>query len=130
MKLLTKLLSNLAKQSKRKISSVQLKKQISIYRWLLYGFREVVRQHIELDESIFRTGGTQNESIMLEHEEIKSDIDNVILLAENSIAYKLRGKVLNKCAFDISEGVNRICKSIRMHMTEEDRLLKKNQSEI
>jgi hypothetical protein len=128
MKFLTKLLSNLAKQSNRWIvSSVQLKKQISLYRWLFYGFQEVVRQHIELDESVFKTiyGSTLTEEIILEHEEIKNQVDNVIRLAENAVNYELRREVLNKCALDISEGVKRIRELIEAHMAKEDISLKK-----
>jgi len=127
MKLLTKLLSNLAKQSKRGTTSVQLKKQISLYRWLLYGFQEVVRQHMELDEVVIKnlSGGALPEQITSEHEIIKSEIDNVIRLAENSISYELAQDVLKKCALDISKEVNKICKLIKSHMSKEDTILKK-----
>jgi len=127
MKLLTKLLSNLARQSKRgNASPIQLKKQISLYRWLLYGFQEIIRQHIELDESIFkvRYGGTLTEAVLSEHEEIRDRIDNLIRLVENSVSYELKREVMNKCALDISREVKRVCESIGAHMAKEDISLK------
>ena len=84
MKFLTNSLSSLTTQP-RTAQSIQLKDQITLYRWRLYDFREGVRRHIDLDERIFETLlGTSVEDIIGEHETIQKQIDNGITrLAES-----------------------------------------------
>ncbi len=125
MEFLTKSLSGLATQSSRGTAqSAQLKDQITLYRWSLYDFREAIRRHIDLDESILEAlPGTSVEATMGEHETIQKQLDNVIRLAENAVYNKLRRDELNKCALDIRDAVNGICRAIGAHMAKEDRLL-------
>jgi len=102
------------------VQSTQLNEQITLYRWSLYDFREAIRRHIDLDERIFKNTSWQHFGCRPkgEHETIREQLDKAISFAENAVYNKLSNEELNKCASDIVEAVDKICKSIRAHVAQ------------
>jgi hypothetical protein len=95
----------------------------------LYDFREAIRRHIELDERIFGTllGSGSMKGMTGEHETIQKQVDTAIRLAENAVYNRLGRERLNKCASEIRETVEGVCRLIEAHIAQEDRLLKVEQ---
>jgi hypothetical protein len=126
MGFLTKSLKKLTNQSHtERMTSTQLKEQITLYRWSLYDFREAIRRHIELDEHIFQKllNHGSIEDLSKEHEEIQNKINDVITHTENAVYSKLGNRELYQSAKTIKEEVKSVCKVCQSHMAEEDSLL-------
>ena len=126
MKFLINALSPLYTQSDQEIPySTLLKDRIALYRWSLYDFKEAIQRQIELDERIF-LGERSMEEILRENQGILEQINNAIVLAENAVDNKTNQEELKTYSLNIIEAVNRICKTIELHMTKEDELVKQH----
>ncbi|OGO31231.1 MAG: hypothetical protein A2Z29_09335 [Chloroflexi bacterium RBG_16_56_11] len=101
-----------------------LQERIAVYRWSLYDFREAIQLQIELDERIFQ-GDRSNKDIAREHRAIREQIDRAICLVENVAYHKIDREDLKAVSQDITESVNKICKSLDRHMAREDALARK-----
>ncbi len=126
MNFLSKSLGSLAAQS------IHAKEQLWIYRWGLWDFREAVKRHIVLDESIFSvlTGNALVGETLKEHEEIQRLLNGVIKLADNAVEYELDKKELSKIALDINKAFDKVCRLIEVHTRTEDKLLKLVQKDL
>jgi len=102
-----------------------LKDLIWGYRHNLLDFQEIVRQHIKLDERIIGpiVSGDMKEQLAKEHALIRSQIKEVIALANDAVNSELNQEEQYRYASDIREAVHKIFKLIETHTAREDELL-------
>jgi len=125
MRFLIKGLNDMSIQSNQEITpSTTLNEQISLYRYMLDDFQEAMRRHNELFTYIeLLCGGFFDEEIMIEKKEIENQLDNIVQKAHNAAYHGLQRGELSRYVSDIIEGVNRICETIEVHMSKEERVL-------
>jgi len=110
-------------------SQSSLKKQpefySSLYRWSLYDLRETIRRHIELDERIFKMlpGNAPIKHSGAEHGKLQKQVDSAILLAENAVFNELSPEDLKNCSSETIAAFDKVCKSVKEHVDEEDKIL-------
>jgi len=136
MRLLIKGVNDLSLQSNEEImASTTLKEQLTCYHFLLIDFleamklRDVQYENIEICNFI-----KPEEEFAVKYTEIIEQLDQVIFVVKNALyqniyweelnKYNIYCEELNRYIADIIKGVNRICKSIEIHMAEEERVLK------
>jgi hypothetical protein len=126
MRFLASSLIELSGQLDSKKKPVRLKEWLQNYCYALHDLRDGVRDHIELDERIFKALSidVKNKRLSSEHNTIKQQIDQAVQLTEEAINAVMNVEELHQRASEIKTIVEKVRKLIDTHTAKEDELLK------
>ena len=127
MRFLANSLMDLSSQLDSKVKKpVQVKEWLQNYCYALHDLRDGVRDHIELDERIFKALSidVKNKRLSSEHNTIKLQIDQAVQLTEEAINAVMNVEELHQRALEIKTIVEKVRKLIDTHTAKEDELLK------
>ena len=105
---------------------VQVKEWLQNYCYALRDLRDGVRNHIELDERIFKalSPGIKNRGLATEHKNIQQQIDYAVQVVEQAMNTVTSIEELHQYTSEIKTFVEKIRKLVQSHTAKEDRLLK------
>jgi hypothetical protein len=123
---LTKSADGLAAQPAR------AKERLWNYRQRLYDFKDAIWYHLEVDERIFKSvlGRTFLEDPIEEHQEIQRLVNDMILMADNTIVERMGQEELDQFCGSLGEALKKMCQLIQLHMAKEDSILKRAQQAL
>jgi hypothetical protein len=123
---LTKSAEDLASQPAR------AKQRLWNYRQRLYDFKDAIWYHLEVDERIFKSvlGGTFLEDPIEDHQEIQRLVNDMILMADNTIVESMGQEELDQYCGSLGEAFKKICQLVQLHMAKENSILEQAQQAL
>jgi hypothetical protein len=103
------------------------KERVWNYCCNLYDFRDAIWNHLEIDEKVLRAilGNNYGQDDINEHLDIKNLTEELLLLADNTVIYRLEQAQLNEYCARLGSAFDKICKLVELHIAKENAILER-----
>jgi hypothetical protein len=114
------------------VQPARAKERLWNYRQRLYDFKDAIWYHLELDERIFKSvlGDAFVEDPVEEHQEIQRLVNDMILMADNTIVDNMGQEELDLYCSSLGEAFRKICQLIELHIARENSILERVQKAL